>query len=1026
MIGLPALAVRRPVTTVMLLVSVVVLGGIAVSRLPLAYLPKVDFPSIQVEIPYPNSNPTQIEKEIAKPVEEVLSTLSGVKKLRSDSSADSASVSMEFNWGQDLDIVRMQVSEKMEQVKPSLPPGIGEVMIYSFNTNDIPVIEGRISAKGVNLSENFELLEARVLNPIRRVPGVARVDLNGVAPREISIELILDKIKEHNVDVGVLIRRLRGASSDLVLGRVDALGMRYTARALGAFDSVEAIRDFPVDERGLVLSDIAEIVYDEPPVRFGRHLDREYAVALEIFKESTANTVDVVHGVMRVIQQDINRDPLLRGVELFVWEDQAEQITNGIDGLTKAGAIGALLAVFSLYFFLRRLDSTIIVSLSIPFSVIAACGVMYFMGKTLNLLSMMGLMLGVGMLVDNAIVVLESIDRRHRDEKDPQKAALEGTQLVTMAVVASTVTSLIVFLPLIVGANTDLTTWLREMGITITLALSCSLFSSMTLIPLMSAHFLRARRTEPSRALVWLEERYVRLLSLTLRRKVITGVCLVFGLSLGLMPLVAGLVETSMFSGHVNKRLYLAYEFDDFHYKSKAEKVVTRIEDYLYANQEEFLLDSVYSYYAENEAGTVLILNRQDLGDERIKELRKKVRESLPEIPGVRVFFWEDADSGGDSTFFAVKFYGQDSGVLRELSDEAVRLLETVEGVKDIDPSYKRGRKEIQVTIDRDKAARLEVTAQDLSDVFGFSLGGMRLNRFNAGDREVETWLSLRIEDRRNLEHLKKIQFGGADGRPILLGDIAEFDIVQREREIVRENRKVRSAVYAIHEGDDWSETRETIEDLMNSLPLPPGYSWTWNDRILEQDDQNSQMGINFLLALVLVYLVMASLFESLAQPFAILFSVLFALPGAAWMLMVTRTPMNLMSQIGLLILMGIVVNNGIVLLARMNQLRAAGLSRDEAIVQAGRDRMRPILMTASTTIIGLLPLALGGSTVGGLFYYPLARTVMGGLISSAVFTLLVLPYLTIGVEGMARWLRTIWSRSGPRAAADRPVVVEP
>ena len=1025
MSGLPALAVRRPVTTVMLLVCVIVLGGIAVSRLPLAYLPEVDVPFIQVEIPYPNSNPTQVEKEITKPVEEVLSTLSGVKKLRSESSADSAEVTMEFSWGQDLDIVRMQVSEKMEQVKPSLPPGIGEVMIYSFNTNDIPVIEGRISAKGVDLSENFELLEARVLNPIRRVPGVARVDLNGVAPREISIELILDKVKEHNVDVGVLIRRLRGASSDLVLGRVDAQGLRYTARALGAFDSVEAIRDFPVDERGLALSEIAEIVYDEPPVRFGRHLDREYAVALEIFKESTANTVDVVHGVMRVIERDINRDPLLRGVELFVWEDQAEQITNGINGLKRAGAIGALLAVFSLYFFLRRLDSTIIVSLSIPFSIIAACGAMYFMGKTLNLLSMMGLMLGVGMLVDNAIVVLESIDRRHHQEKDTRKAALEGTQLVTMAVVASTATSLIVFLPLIVGANTDLTTWLREMGITITLALACSLFSSLTLIPLMSAHFLRARRSEPSRALVWLESRYARLLSWTLRRKVITGICLVLGLGLGLMPLFAGLVETSMFSAHVNKRIYLAYEFDDFHYKSKAEKVVNRIEDYLYANQEEFLIDSVYSYYAENTAGTSLILARQDLGDDEIKELREKVRDGMPETPGVRVFFWEDADEGGDSTYFAVKFFGQDSGVLRELSDEAVRRLETVEGVKDIDASYKRGRKEIQVTIDRDKAARLEVTAQDLSDVFGFSLGGMRLNRFNAGDREVETWLSLRIEDRRNLEDLKQVQFSGVDGRPILLGDIATFDIVQREREIVRENRKVRSAVSAIHEGDDWSETRETIEGLMDSLVLPAGYSWTWNDRIIEQDDQASQMGINFLLALVLVYLVMASLFESLAQPFAILFSILFALPGAAWMLMLTGTPMNLMSQIGMLILMGIVVNNGIVLLARMNQLRAAGLSRDEAIVQAGRDRMRPILMTASTTIIGLLPLALGGSTVGGLFYYPLARTVMGGLISSAVFTLLILPYLTIGVEGVARWLRTIWSRSGPRAAAERPVAVE-
>jgi HAE1 family hydrophobic/amphiphilic exporter-1 len=1026
MMGLPELAVRRPITTVMLLVSVIVIGGIAVSRLPLAYLPEVDVPFIQVEVPYPNSNPTQIEKEIAKPVEEVLATLSGVKKLRSESTADSASITLEFDWGQNLDIVRMQVSEKIEQVKPSLPPGIGEVLIYSFNTNDIPVVQGRVSARGVNLSENYELLEARVLNPIRRVPGVARVDMDGVAASEISIELILDKILEHGYEVDDLIRQLQGASADMVLGQVDAAGLRYTARVVNALDSLEAIGEFRINDRGLKLADVAEIYYEEPPIRYGRHLDREYAIAIEVYKESTANTVDVVNGVTAVIENDIDKDPLLEGVELFIWENQAEQITNGVNGLKRAGAIGALLAVFSLYFFLRRLDSTVIVSLSIPFSVIAACGAMYFMGKTLNLLSMMGLMLGVGMLVDNAIVVLEAIDRRHRDESDIKKAALDGTRLVTMAVIASTATSLIVFLPLIVGANTNLTTWLGEIGITIALALSCSLFSSLTLIPLMSSHFLRARKTEPSRAIGWLEGRYARALGWTLRHKIATGFLLVGGLVVGFVPFMTGMVEASMFSAAVNERIFLNYEFDDFHYKSEAEKAVNQIEEYLYANQEAFQFESIYSFYTENRAASVLLLERQDLGDDDIKELRKTIREGLPEIPGVRVYFYEDADEGGDSTYFAVKFFGQDSGVLRGLATEAVRRLETLEGVKDVSPDYKRGRDEIQVTIDREKASRVGFTAQDLSNIFGFTLGGMRLNRLNVGGREVETWLSLRMQDRQNVEDLKNIPVGGAQGRNVLLGDVASFDIVRREQEIVREDRKVRSAVGAIYEGESWDETREEIEGLMNALDMPAGYAWTWNDRILEQDNQNSQMGQNFLLALVLVYLVMASLFESLAQPFAILLSILFALPGAAWVLGVTGTPFNLMSQIGLLILMGVVVNNGIVLLARMNQLRADGLGRDEAILQAGRDRMRPILMTASTTIIGLLPLALGGSTVGGLFYYPLARTVMGGLISSAVFTLLVLPYLTIGMEAIAGWLRGLWSRSGARqpVVAEQPIAV--
>jgi len=1014
--NLPRLAVERPITTVMLLVSVLVIGGIAVTRLPLAYLPEVDAPEINVVIPYPNSNPTQVEKEVAKPVEEVLSTLPGLKNLRSSSSADGADFELEFTWGDDLDIVRMQVSEKMDLVKASLPPDIGEIRIFSFNTNDIPVIEGRISARGVDLSSNYELLEARVLNPIRRVSGVARVDLNGVAPREINIDLRLASIKAHNVDIGQLIQRLRGASSNMVLGQIDDRGLRYTARVLGSFNSIDAIGSFPINEQGLTLTDIADISYEEPPVRFGRHLDLEYAVALEVYKESTANTVDVVHAVTAVIENDISNDPLLQGVELWVWEDQAEQIVNGIDGLKKAGTWGALLAVISLYFFLRRLDSTIIVSLSIPFSMIAACSIMYFMGKTLNLLSMMGLMLAVGMLVDNAIVVLESIDRRHREEKDPHKAALQGSRQVVMAVTASTATTLIVFLPLIIGASTNLTTWLKEVGITISLALVCSLLSSLMLIPLMSAHFLRRKRTRPSRSINWMEHRYAGMLGWTLRHKVWTAVIILVGLGIGLFPFISGNVEAAIFSAHVNKRLFMGYEFDDFHYKSESEQVVDIIEEYLYAHQEEFMVDSVYSYYASNMAGTVLILEREDLSDDEVTELRKKIRENLPEIPGVRVVFDdEDSESGGNTTRFAVKFFGQDGGTLRGLASEAERRLKTLDGLQDLSTSFRRGTKEIAVKIDRDKAARLGLTAKDISDVFSFTLGGLRLDRFDTGEREVETWLALRIEDRSNLADLKQLQFGIGDGGSVKLSDIAEFEIVQREEEIVRENRKVRAAVYATYEGEDWNDARARVTGLMDSMNLPAGYSWAWNDRILEQDGQNAQMGTNFLLALVLVYLVMASLFESLAQPFAILFSILFALPGAAWVLMLTNTPFNLMSQIGLLILMGIVVNNGIVLLDRMNQHRAAGLSSAEAIQQAGRERMRPILMTATTTIIGLLPLALGGSTVGGLFYYPLARTVMGGLISSAIFTLLVLPYLTLGVEGVGNWLRRIWRRSAPR-----------
>ncbi|MFN2441539.1 MAG: efflux RND transporter permease subunit [Thermoanaerobaculia bacterium] len=1021
--SIPTLAVRRPVTTIMVLLSVMVVGAIAISRMPLAFLPEVDAPFIGIRIMYPNSNPSQIEREIVKPVEELLATLPSVKKLRSTATADTAEFQMEFDWGLDLDIVRMLVSEKMDQIRPSLPSGIGEIFIYSFNTNDIPVIEARIAAEGVDLSQNYDLIEARVLNRLRRVPGVARVDLNGVAPPEIYIDLLLDRVKAHNVDLGALIGRLQGASSNMVLGQVDEDGMRYSVRAVGAFDSVESIRDMVIDQRGLRISDIAEVSYVEPPLEFGRHLDGQYAVALLVFKESTANTVDVVRAAMKVINEEIASDPLLKGIKLFTWDDQADQIVGGLEGLLQSGLIGGLLAIAVLYFFLRRLTSTLIVSLSIPFSIIAACGVMYFAGRSLNILSMMGLMLGVGMLVDNAIVVLESIDRRQREEPDVRKAAMDGAGSVAVAVIASTVTSLIVFLPLIVGGKSELTVWLGEVGIAISLALVCSLFASLTMIPLMSAHFLKQRQAKPNRLITALEDRYVTVLRWILHHRIWTFVGIIVLLALTVAPFALKFVEAGMFTATVNKRVRLAYDFKDFAYKSDAEKAVNTIEAFLTENREDLLVGGIYSFYTENEASTWITLARKGMSDDQVKELRGRIREKLPEIPGVRVFFNEDPEEGGSSRRFAVKFFGQDSGVLQGLAEEAERRLETLEGIEDLNTGLNRGRNEIQVVIDRAKAAQLGFTAQDLSDIFRFSLGGVRLNRFNSGNKEVETWLALRPQDRENLEDLRNLEVRTRDGRAVLLGDVASFEVIRKANAIRREHRKVRVAVTGSYEGEKWDERRKEIEGMMNAFDLPAGYSWSWDDRILEQDSQGKEMGVNYLLALLLVYIVMASLFESLSQPFSILFSIPFAIPGAIWMLAITGTPFNLMAQIGLLILMGIVVNNGIVLLDHTNQLRKQGLPREEAVFQAGRERLRAILMTAATTITGLIPLAIGGSSMGGLFYFPLARTVMGGLISSTFLTLIILPYIDMGVEGAASWFQRVWRRSSGRPADEAAAV---
>jgi HAE1 family hydrophobic/amphiphilic exporter-1 len=344
-----------------------------------------------------------------------------------------------------------------------------------------------------------------------------------------------------------------------------------------------------------------------------------------------------------------------------------------------------------------------------------------------------------------------------------------------------------------------------------------------------------------------------------------------------------------------------------------------------------------------------------------------------------------------------------------------------MENVEDVSTSARRGRREIQARLDTERARRLGLAPRDMADVFGFTLGGLRLARFKAGDREVEMNLSLALEDRENLEDLKQVVVTSREGRPVTLAEVATFEVVPRAQSIERENRKVRLAVNAAFEGKNFDPQREKIAALMDGLGLPPGITWSFNDRIQEQGEEGRQMMLNYLLALALVYIVMASLFESLAQPFAILFSIPFSLVGATWLLTVTGTPFNLMANMGVLILMGIVVNNGIVLLDRVNHYRREGAGREEAILLAGRDRLRPILMTALTTVLGLLPLALGKTGLGGwAYYYPLARTVMGGLISSTALTLIVLPYISYGVESLSLWMGRTWRAGAPRRAPAR------
>ncbi len=1008
------LSIKKPVTVFMGLICVIVLGLISMKQLKLAFLPKVDFPAMAAEVVYPNQSPDLIEREVTRPLEEALSTLKGVRKISSESNADGATVRLEFAWGMELDLIRLEMGLKVEEVKPQLPEGVQHVSIFSFNTNDIPIIESRISAPGIDLSENYDLLEKHIKQKLERVPGVAKVQLGGVLPKEVSIDLKLDAINAYNVDVETIIKRLSQDNVALSAGNFKANGLMYNIRSMGKIRSLEEFGELVINDEGLRLKDVADIVYEEPPIGLRRHLNGDKALALTIFKESTANTVEVARLVNEKINGEIAEDPVLQGISVYVWDDQAEEITNGIDGLTKAGLYGALFAVFVLLFFLRSLPATLIVATAIPISVIGSFIFLYAFGYTLNVLTMMGLMLAVGMLVDNAVVVLESIFTRKMEGLSAEEATSRGTKEVMVALIAATSSTMIVFLSLVVSDGNELAVWLGALGVTICLTLLTSLLVSTTVIPLFASRLMSMvkPRKEELRLVKW----YSALLDWSLKHRVITCLTLIAIVVSAMFPVS----QLDQFQGtsSKNNRLLIEYEFHDFFFASEVEEAAYQVEAWLEERREEWGLKSIYSWMQENNGGTVILFEDENTSFARYKEVRNIIRNEAPRPAGISFFFGDDNNDQGQMV--RLQLFGTETRTLKEVGAQVAELLEDVEGLQDIRSGERSGKKELVVSVDREQANAYGISPETIAQVFGFTLRGMYLPRFAYGDRERDVLLGLRIEDRATIEDVSKIRIS----KDVNLGSIAQFEFRDRQESIRRVNRKAHHRVRAVYEGDNYDKMQKQIEAIMNDFQFPPGVTWSWSDNILREENEMANMVSNLLLAIILVYLVMASLFESLTQPIMILFStLLFSATGAFWTLYFTKTEMDVMAMIGMMILIGIVVNNGIILMDRFNHLLREGYSVEEAARKGAHDRIRPILMTAATTIMGLIPMAFGTTGVGGGYYFPLARCVIGGLTSSTLLTLIGLPFILITIHRMKLKTVSIATKAYQRIKPGRSVV---
>jgi len=1002
-------ALGRPVTTVVTFVALALIGLIASRLLPLEKFPDIEFPGIFIQIPYAGSTPEEVERLITRPIEEALATLSGVEQMFSSSSDEQSQIFLQFGWDHSMGSKGIEARAKVDSIRHLLPADVRRIFVFTGSLGDQPVLQLRISSER-DLSDSYDLLDRLLKRRLERIEGVSRVELHGVEPREIRILLNPSLLAAHNVNITSLRDLLQRSNFAVSAGKITAGGQRLSVRPHGEFESIDQIRNLAINQDGLRLMDVADIELRTPERNYGRHLDRNYAIGIAVSKTTGTNLVEVTDRVIAEVEK-ISELPQMRGINIFSLDNQGESVKESLSDLLNAGLIGGLLAVIVLYLFLRQVSTTLIVMASVPFSILITLGALYFAGLTLNILSMMGLMLAVGMLVDNAVVVTESIFReRAENTGDPYAATLKGVKEVGLAVIAGTATTVIVFAPMIVGTQTDIMVFLTHVAVTIIVALLASLLIAQTLVPMLAARIAVPPKPKSGALINRLTRRYERSLRWIVSHSWWTALGIFLICVIGVLPLALQLVKFDAFPQDVGRRLYMPYNIQGQHSLARMEEAVVEIEEYLFSRQDEFNIRSIYSYFDLDRAESTILLTDESVATLSTREVIDLIEKDMPILAIGKPSFKFEQQGGGEG--FSLQISGDSTTILNELGTDVSRILSSVEGLKDVRSDADSGDKEIRIQIDRDRAGAVGLTTQDIAQSVSIAMRGENLREYRGESGEVAVRLAFRDGDKQTVEQLANLSLYAQDGRRITLSSVATLRIAQSPDTIRRTDRQTSIVLTGNLENDiGLDEVRPAVESLMAQFDLPPGYSWKFGRGFDRQDETQQMMATNILLGVACIFLVMAALFESLLFPFSIILgSIVFSIFGVFLFFAATGTTFSFMASIGIMILIGVVVNNGIVLVDHVNNLRLRGLPRDEAIVVAGRDRLRPILMTVATTIVGLSPLAIGSTQVGGDGppYYPMARAIIGGLAFSTVVSLLVVPALYIYFDNLAAWGRNV------------------
>lgn len=1008
--NLSKFAVKRPVTITMLILVVILFGVISLAGLPIDLFPEIEIPVAIVSTSYSGAGPQEIETLITKRIEESVATVSNIDKIHSISSEGNSIVIAQFNFKTDMDFATLEMREKLDLIKGFLPEDAKDPMVMRIDPNQTPIMQISLSNKQGDLTGLQTLAEDEFKPRFERIEGVASVDVGGGLVDEIKIKVEPYKLSKYNLNLSQISQLITANNINMPGGNVDNNKQELSIRVAGEFKDFNEIKTMPITlSSGVVieLQDLAEISYGSEDKNIVSRVNGIDSINISIQKQSDTNTVKVAEEIKKEIEnlRLVNKD-----TDIEIVLDSSKFIKQSIGNVVSNVITGSIFAILVLYIFLKSIKSTLIVATSIPISLIASFILLYFNNITLNMMTLGGLALAVGMLVDSAIVVLENIYRFRVSGRSKEEAAIRGAGEVAMSITASTLTTIAVFLP-IVFVEGFIGIMFKDFALTVTLSLIASMVVALSFIPMLSSQILDIESKEKQekkklarlykgfdRAFEGLERFYLRILSLALNYKKTT----VF-ISLGVLVISLGslfftgfelMPESDEGIVNINLELPLGSKTNDVDKIALAvEKQIKDIEEIkvLFTN----IGMSSFTDSSTNIGSVSATLVDLEHRERSTKEVADLIRDRLKDIPGVEISVDVGSSmsnmSGGNP--ISVKIKGDNLDSLRKISEDIKKIVASVEGTRDVSTSIGQGVPELEIKVKAFEAANYGLTTSQIASSVRNEVAGSTATKFKTDGDEINVVISAYEDLTKNVEDLNNLNITTPMGTNIPLSEVANLEILEGPVSINREDQIRLVTIDSQIHGRDLGSIMQDIESKLKDYKMPDGYFYDLGGDNEEMIDAFSQLGSALLVAIILIYMIMAAQFESLLYPFIIMFTIPLAFGGGLLALFISGKSFSSTAFIGIIMLAGIIVNNGIVLVDYINILKKENHSTEEAIKLAGPVRLKPILMTTLTTVLGLIPLSLGIGE-GAELQAPMAIVVIGGLTLGTVLTLVFVPVL--------------------------------